>query len=177
VEVRSVTLPYTTPPTATAGQPLSASDWNTKVRDSLEALAKPARCRVYRSAALSLANATTIAIAWDAEEWDTDAFHDLATNTTRLTAPRAGIYLVRASVYYGVAAGGVYRLAAISKNGTTEYYNTNRNGTQVSVEVIGEVSMVAGDYIEILSYQDSGGALSLVVGKGHTDASIRWVCL
>lgn len=172
-----MTLPYAIPPTAVPGQTLTAANWNTKVRDSLEALARKARCRVHRAAALNINTITTTPILWDAEQYDTDDFHSLAASTDRLTVPRAGVYFVRASIYYVASAAGLLRTAQIAKGGVAEYTVTNRNGTQVCVEVSGEVECVAGDYIQINAYQDSGAALALTTGKGNTDAYIRWVSL
>src|SRR4051812_49348432 len=97
---------YTTPPTATAGQPLSASDWNTKVRDSMEFLHNPPACRARKTTAQSLNTATLTTVLFDAERFDTDAIHDNVTNTSRLTCQTAGIYVITADLSFASNATG-----------------------------------------------------------------------
>jgi hypothetical protein len=41
------------------------------------------------------------AVAWDSEEYDTDAYHDNATNNSRLSVPAAGYYVVGGEVAVG----------------------------------------------------------------------------
>lgn len=84
---------YTTPPTATAGQTLSAVNWNTGVRDSIEALAKPYRCKVTKTASHSVPNNAVTPTSWTAEEYDVGAMWGIGTPTD-IVVPVSGLYVV-----------------------------------------------------------------------------------
>lgn len=159
-----MTVPYVTPPTAVAGQPLAAVDWNAKVRDSVESLAKPPSAVAYRNTVQSVGNAVVSNIVWLGAAAQTDAFW-AAGNPSRLTIPAnlGGTYLVTATPIFDInGTGGRY--AAIMKNGVTVNNTVNSGGsaswyTQFNLAV--PVICVPGDYFEVAVYQNSGVALNL----------------
>lgn len=115
------------------------------------------------SASISLSNTTTTLVTWTAETHDVDALHSLVSNTTRLTIPAglAGKYRVSVNGVFDNSATGT-RLVRILKNGSS----LTRSGGAASSAGIGLAmnptwvgDLVAGDYIEVDAYQDSGGAL------------------
>lgn len=78
--------------------------------------------RVKRSADQSVGNNTLTAIAFTAEDYDTDTIHDNSTNNTRLTIPAVsgvttGLWSVKASGYVDLATSAVD--VQIKLNGTT----------------------------------------------------------
>lgn len=104
--------------------------------------------------------------------FDTDAFHDTATNNTRLTVP-AGLedyYVVTA--WGGFAANATGRRGIrIMKNGATELANTlgpttAASGMNVSISIVADLT-TASDYVECEMFQESGGSL-------NTSANIRF---
>lgn len=124
-------------------------------------------CRVRRSAGASLASGGAgSAVAWDTEDYDTDEFHSLSTNTSRLTIPRglAGTYLVGYAT--NIAAGGGVVSTWISVNGAT----ATRFGSQVDDNSAANgkgqtgtdfLYLNVGDYVECFMVQTSGGSLTV----------------
>lgn len=159
-----MTVPYTTPPTAVAGQPLAASDWNTKIRDSLISIAQPPAAAVYRNTAQSIPNNTVTPISWLGAGAQTDTFW-VVGSPTRLTCPAGlgGKYLAVATPIYDINATGA-RLSAIYKNGVLHHSPMNSGGHAswyTSHQVLAVVDLVPGDYVECDVFQTSGGALNI----------------
>jgi hypothetical protein len=121
--------------------------------------------RVYHSANQSIANITVTALALNSERDDTHAFHDTATNNSRLTIPTGlgGRYLIGGTVEFAAAAGGL-RIVAIRTGGTTdiarERWVPAGNDTD-TMTVVTLALLNAGNYVELTVYQSSGGALNV----------------
>lgn len=134
--------------------------------------------RVKRSAVQSIANNTMTAVAWDQEDYDTDAFHDNVTNNSRLTVPTAkgGKYLIEACVKIAANAAGTQHYADIYLNGTTVIASCNGLMHASVAEawiVTATYALVATDYVQIRVYQDSGGALDFQQTSGvHASISL-----
>lgn len=129
----------------------------------------PYGVRVFRSAALAIANATLTAVAFDAESFDDGTIHDNVTNPSRLTVPagRAGRWHFRGHLTYDTSGTGVRQLR-INKNGVMVAlaYGPASSASQTTIRVeITLTGLVAGDYIELIAYQTSGGGLSVVAGS------------
>ena len=154
---------YTDPVTAVAGQKLTAVQWNTTVRDSMIDVAKPARCRVERTASQSIPNGGA-AVSWTSEIYDTANMWAVG-QPTRLIAPVAGTYRMSFGAQFAISAVGV-RVLYVIRNGlikaalpigpTGAWY---AGGCVVTDDV-----MAAGDYFECMAYQNTGGALNLDIG-------------
>lgn len=120
-------------------------------------------CQVTNTTAQTIANATVTTLTWDTETWDNDTIHDTGTNTSRLTATTAGVYLC--------AVGGSW---ASNDTGVRKFF-LYKNGAQVAQTsfsasvVTGSddaflyyvVSLNATDYMEIKCNQNSGGNLNI----------------
>ena len=85
--------------------------------------------RVYKSAAQAITTATFTEVSWDTEVFDTDGFHDNATNNNRFTIPagKAGYYRIE------------YQLQPYNTN--ENYWKALKNG---SVVYAGDYAQVAG---------------------------------
>jgi hypothetical protein len=122
--------------------------------------------KAYRSASYSLANATVTAVPWDAEEWDTDTFHDNSTNPSRFTVPSglAGKYLLSATIGTDSSVGGSRWIILLQKNGSMAIRG-GRNDQFIStfpcLNLTCEVDLAVGDYVEACYYQGTGGAQNL----------------
>lgn len=115
-----------------------------------------------QTSAQSLSHATFTAITFTTEDYDSHGGHDNATNPSRYTAPIDGQYELSGGVGFTANASG-FRALVWSKNGT------RIAGSQTSAAAIGggasqpmaartiKVQLVAGDYVELVAYQDSGG--------------------
>lgn len=102
-------------------------------------------------------------VSWDAEEYDTDAYHDNSTNPSRLTVPAAGYYVVsgelsvgsgtltvseyiRLSINRRNSAGTLQSLIGLPQNDITEI------SASPTISVLGNSMPIlcsAGDYFEI----------------------------
>lgn len=163
-------MTYTTPPTAVAGQPLAASDWNTKVRDSMEFVYSPPGALVYNSAALAINTGTITALTFNSERFDNDGIHSTSSNTGRLTCVTAGRYLISGSVEFASNATG-YRQLLLRLNGATYLANevvpANASiATGVTTQRI--YPLVATDYVELLVVQTSGGSLNVTAAGNYS---------
>jgi hypothetical protein len=116
-------------------------------------------CRVYKAAPLALANATNTAFPFDTESFDTNSFHDNATNNTRVTIPTGygGKYSINFVSY--IEGTGTYAvITRLYVNGaSTDYQQDNKNSGEYQTCRLNSVrSLSAGDYIEVYVYQASG---------------------
>lgn len=126
----------------------------------------PPRCFVYNSTNISITTSgTPQAITFDTEVEDTGAMHSTSVNTSRITVPTGGNgwYRFGGCVRFAASATG-YRELKIRANGVTDLViqrAPNSGATDDSrVAIHGEYPLVAGDYIELVATQNSGGALN-----------------
>lgn len=124
--------------------------------------------RAIASATQSIPHNTATAINLAAESYDDASYHDNATNNTRLTLG-PGRWMIIGSIRYGVNSTGD-RYALIRKNGTDII---GREGDQAVATEHSQVAIAvvdltaAGDYVELVGLQTSGGALSTsITGDG-----------
>jgi len=119
-----------------------------------------------KTATQSISNTTFTALTWDTEDYDTDAFHNTSTNTSRITIPsgKGGYYLFSGSVGFDLNATGA-RLLRLYKNGTDLQTITGLasagSGDFTHIPFSFVLSLVATDYIELYTYQASGGSLNV----------------
>ena len=129
-----------------------------------------------KTAAQSLTNNTDTIITWNAERFDTDAFHDNSTNNSRMTIPsgKGGKYLVLGSAYYVTGSG--YRELNVLKNGNIVNYFYGVINTDYEFLTISTiVECIAGDYLELRGYQNSGGALNFNAGADNSFFSVTYL--
>lgn len=117
--------------------------------------------KLTRSAAQSIAHATTTTVTWDTETFDTDTMHDNVTNPSRITFTTAGKYLV--GFYARWASNSTsFRFIDIQLNGLTDLVRDRRTAQLESeAEITVSGNFAAGDYVEALVHQGSGGPLDL----------------
>ncbi len=139
--------------------------------------------KVYNSTSQTIANATSTAISFDSEFFDTDSIHDVSTNNSRLTVP-AGITKVnvRSYMYFDSNTTG-FREIGIFKNGATagnylvaDRRSASNSGADLFSVETGIISVVAGDYFETKVYQNSGGNLAIrfdLPGKSYLEMEIK----
>ena len=118
-------------------------------------------CRLTKSADQTISNATFTAISFNGEDFDTDGFHDNATNNSRITIPsgKGGKYLFTVSGYWADNATGT-RTVALYKNGVL-IPKARSIWRRESLALSAVLSLIATDYIELFVYQDSGGNLDV----------------
>jgi hypothetical protein len=128
-------------------------------------------CSVHNTAQQSIPNGVGTAWTFNAEEYDTDGFHSTVTATSRLTVPPGlgGKYLIEASTYFDVTPSG-NRIVWLAKNGSdirgsySRFLTTNQTGQSISAVV----DLAAGDYIEVMCYQDAAGGAAQNIGHASS---------
>ena len=121
-------------------------------------------CFVYGTSNPSIANNTLTTISFGAELFDSDGFHSNTTNNSRITIPagKAGKYLITGANIFLTNSTGI-RSIRFYKNGSLIYFYNMEAAT--SANTIMNVSYLAdlavNDYVEMIAYQTSGGALTM----------------
>jgi hypothetical protein len=136
--------------------------------------------QVTNTSAQSISNGAYTALNFQSEIYDTDGFHDNATNNTRLTIPtgKGGKYLLTCQANFASNSSG-FRAIAIMKNGSASqiaYANSNPiSGSSFTYAFSCVVSAVATDYFEMNVYQSSGGSLNVNAGSDSTRFDISYL--
>jgi hypothetical protein len=138
------------------------------------------QARVYNNANISIADATTTALTFNTERYDTGVpseQHSTSTNTGRLTCVRPGLYQIGCAVAFDANATG-HRFVSIRLNGSTIIAQDGRMA--VTTASIGtsfapstEYRLASGDYAEVTVLQNSGGALN-VLALGNYSPEFYW---
>jgi hypothetical protein len=122
--------------------------------------------KVYNNTTQSLVNSTFTALALNAEEFDSDGFHDNSTNNTRLTVPSAlgGKYLLNGG--YNIAPGGASYIARWRKNGSTylrgeaRYAGGSGSISSPTIQCSVVVDLAAADYVELIAWHNVGSTIA-----------------
>jgi hypothetical protein len=136
----------------------------------------------YHSTTQSLATSgSNQALLFDSEEFDTDAFHSTSSDTSKFTVPTGlgGKYAIIAQVDFAANATGIRRGFIRLNGSTTLGIVTIQTVTQVGITTTIPVhrvySLSAGDYVELVARQDSGGALNAQGGAGSCFLSLHYL--
>jgi hypothetical protein len=154
----------------TTGTVIPAS-WGDTVRDCLEFLIDPPSCSVSASGAQSVGTGADTALTADTEQYDNDSMHSTSSNTSRITITTAGRYLFTANVSYASSASTrvLTRFKHTLAGGATSttYACDSRaaigGATPDQVSITRSFVMAAGDWMEVLVNQDSGGNLNVTL--------------
>lgn len=154
-----------------AGEPIFIADILKVIRASSE---RPI-VRCVANATQSITDNTVTAIAFAAEDWDTNGFHDPVTNNSRITPNIAGYYRFTGAVFMGGRTDYVSIDCAMRKNGGTAVAPAERKifstaATQVSgtVSVQCTVQMLMNgttDYCELVVLQDNAANAAQVTAQ------------
>lgn len=120
---------------------------------------------VYNSAPQSIPNATATATTFDSEAWDTASIHSTSSNTSRLTAPVAGKYLILGLMQWASSATGT-RTVQIVQNGSTTLATVDSAPLSIAdnVPIVSVIAnLAATDYVELVVTQSSLGSLNVTV--------------
>jgi hypothetical protein len=157
----------------TTGQPIPAS-WGDHVRTWVEFLADPPRVFAYHDTTQSKSTGTTLsALVANSELYDTDSMHTTSGSTGRITINTDGDYFFTVVLAVEADAAG-NRATAFTVDNTTDYLVDLRGGVATnSIGVSGHrtLSLVAGQYVEVKVWQNSGS------DKDYTldEFSARWI--
>jgi hypothetical protein len=126
----------------------------------------------YSNASQSIANATNTAIALQAENFDTNSFHDDTTNNSRMTIPagKGGKYLVQGALLWQNGTSGARTLGFFKNGSQVALWDvTPVSATTWSFACSMAMDLVATDYVELYAVQQSGGAVNVYgsnIGNG-----------
>lgn len=138
-------------------------------------------CRVYNSGSQNITTATTTAVSFDSERNDTDAFHSTVTNTSRMTVPTGmgGNYAIGGGIAWDTTGSPGSCAVGLMVNGTTLIaYKTLARllATNLYMAVHTEYVLAAGDYVELIVWQNSGGTISIISSTNVTsEAWMHWI--
>lgn len=137
----------------------TAAQWNTYVRDNLTAVAQPPSCRLYHNANQTIAHDTYTALAFNSERWDSHGLHSTSSNTSRITISEAGLYMFGGHVSWDYTSTNG-RLLALRMNGfggiELARCANSTNGGYNSQTICCTAYCQAGDYVELVVYQNAG---------------------
>lgn len=138
--------------------------------------AQPA-ARVYNATNQTLTTGILTTLLFGSERFDSDGIHDTVTNSGRLTAVTSGLYAITGQANFATNATGS-RSLGIRLNGTTELAQDERpssGATPTSTTLTTYYRLNAGDYVELLAQQNSGGNLDVTAtGDSSPAFSLVW---
>lgn len=127
------------------------------------------QARVFHNANQSIANATTTTLAFNSERWDTNGMHDNVTNNGRLTAQFKGLYQIGFNGEWDSNATG-QRQFFIAVNGTPiatlRLDASGASTTQMNLSA--QYQLNVGDFVTVSAFQNSGGALNVLVNANFS---------
>lgn len=144
----------------------------------------PPCCRArWTGAAINIATGGVgQAITLNTENYDVGPMHDVAVNNSRMTCPvgGGGLYTMGGNAEIAANAAGRRELG-IRLNGVT-FLDTIRipptAADATRLEVSTEYRLAPGDYVELMVFQNSGGALLLTTSVEYSAVFwIRWVAV
>lgn len=161
-----VTVPaWTTPPTKSSGDTVTAADWQAAV-ENVRFLNAPPACVVRRSASQTIVNGAWTTVTFDeVDYYDPYGFHNPASNPSRLTVPTgcAGVYVLAGTFVWGALPGTFAGCRFLANGGTLVGENAATNQAAAGAAST-HWSLAVGDYIEMQVFQNSGGPISLFGG-------------
>lgn len=137
----------------------SAVEENYKAIAKLGEIFKRPNARVYGSANQSINDASETVVLLDGVDYDTHS--QLSDN--KLYAKETGLYDIKANVSFATNATG-YRYAIVRLNGTTTIAMVELDASATAPTILNlstDYLLSEDDYLELLVYQNSGGALNV----------------
>lgn len=128
------------------------------------------RARVYNSADIALTTGAATALTFNSERYDVGLLHSTSVNTGRITILVAGVYDIGGCIRFESNATGVRDLY-VRLNGTTTLVADRRNavnGEETIISVNGAYALAAGDYVELIARQTSGGNLNVTATGNYS---------
>jgi hypothetical protein len=146
------------------------SDLARMARDLAPLILKTNGARVYNDANITHnTTGTWQTLTFNSERWDDAGYHDTVTNTSRFTIPQPGRYRIGGHVRFDANATGIRGIRITENAGSIlgqVTVPTITDGNQLVLSVMTEMELSAGDYVELDAFQNSGGALTLVLSSG-----------
>ena len=130
----------------------------------------PPKVRAYHNASQSIPNSALTALTFNTDRIDSEAMHDTGSNTNRLTAITPGFYLIFGTFRWAVNNTG-YRQLLLRHQGSTYIMSAEMpavQGAATDMIIATGYQLAANEYVELLGFQDSGGALNMESGGNYS---------
>jgi hypothetical protein len=159
---------------------LDSTNLNAGIRDVLTFLMQRPVFQGRQTVAQGVVTSTFSPLTFTTEDIDSHTGHSTSSDTSRYVAPEDGWYQVSGGISFESNATGV-RVGVWWKNGTTI------NGSRVDVPAISGgqailtartmlISLSAGDYVELVAWQNSGGTRNTVVTtENQSSMTVQWI--
>ena len=170
------TIPYAAQTWTDSVSDVSAARM-TVIENGIKELSYAPAVRAYHNANQSITSSTATALALNSERFDqvanaADTMHDNTTNNSRLTCRYAGVYLITGTIQYAAnATGSRDARIRLSTGSTTIGFARvlNTGGTNDCIVTVSTLySLAVNEYVELLAWQDSGGALNAVAAGNYS---------
>lgn len=128
---------------------------------------RPGKVPAVRARHTATQNVTTgvdTAVVWaGTETYDTDGFHDTVTNSSRLTVPAGltGLYVVTFSLWHPAGTGTSAAWVTLNGAGVWAPAAAVLTASGLRLNGVDLVPLAAGDYVEVVTSQSSGGTLAV----------------
>lgn len=166
-----------------AGEIVTAAYMNTNIRDAGNFFVAVPLAVLRQTVAQSFPTGAFTALLLDTEDIDRDGGHSTVTNTSRYTAQTSGWYSFQGSINFAVSTVGQRTIVFRPNGGAATTY---KNKMQIPMAgTVGTGSIVTSatffmngttDYVEVLGYQNTAGALlTWVTDEGNPSMNVRWV--
>ena len=137
-------------------------------------------CRVYSSSNVSVANASSTAITFNQERYDPYGMHSTSSNTSRVTVPKDGVYLITGNIRTASNSTGVRDLMIVVDGSTTIAFNGLKanatDGDLAIMQVSTMYKLTASQYVELRLWQNSGAALNVEAwGNYSPEFSVQYM--
>lgn len=166
-----MTTEYTAVATKAAGNTLAAADWNTYLRDNLDAIAIAKWGFAYNTIDQSIPNATPTQVVWGASY----SLQDFGLSGNALSPSHSGFYVVDVHCTWPSNSTGYRKVEAIVQSRTLSLGKDIRqavSGEETTNHLSCPVFLVPGDTIDVTVTQTSGGALNLSHNWMYTRFSV-----
>lgn len=171
-------MAWTTPRTWTPGELVTADVLNTQVRDNLLHLYGRIGigARLIRSTNQSIPSQFAIAVQFSSTRYDTDNMFSGGQNT-RLTLNTAGKYILSAHLKWDpMAALSEARLRLNGATSIAQQTIANGNNKTVYMSLSTVYSFAAGDYVELMCFQDDTVARNILTESAAAiELAAQWI--
>lgn len=137
------------------------------VLDQIVFLTQPVVAELRATSVQSLTNGTGTAVNFDAEDIDSHGGHSTSVNTSRYTAQIAGWYQCTGAVSFASNATGRrgvwWQKNGADVTGSETAFVAAGTGVITIPARVKLIQLAVGDYVQMLAFQDSGGALNTSV--------------
>lgn len=166
--------------TFVAGEVVTAAHFNTNINGPLLFLLAPPILELRQTVSQNLTTSTATAITFTTEDVDSSGMHSTVSNTSRATAVYPGWY--RSSGACEVAANATgdrfswWSVNGTDNNGSVGFLAGDATAATPTFARTKSIFLNSGDYLELISFQSSGGTLATTVStRDQSSFSMLWV--